>query len=222
MSDHLGHRARLRQRLAHDPRGLLDHELLELLLTFALPRRDTKPMAKALLARFGSLRAALLADPAQLVDIPGLGPATQTLWQTLQELVARMEAEPVARREQFQSPEQVARFLRPRLAHRPKEEFWVLLLDTKNRFLHLSCLTKGTVDQTAAYPREIAELALRHHASGLIVAHNHPSGDPIPSAADTELTARLARLCTDLGLRFLDHIIIGDPDFYSFQDHRRL
>jgi DNA repair protein RadC len=216
--DSSGHRSRLRHRLRHDPQSLLDHELLELLLTYALPRRDTKPMAKELLARFGSLRATLWADPHQVHLVPGLGEASATLWLLLQELWARMEAEPVGAREQFTSPGQVAGFLRARLAHRPKEEFWVLLLDTKNRFLHLSRLSQGTVDQTAAYPREVAELALRHHASAIIIAHNHPSGDPTPSTADRELTLRLHRVCTDLGIRLLDHIIMGNPNFFSFQD----
>ena len=220
--DHAGHRARLRQRLLRDPQGLLDYELVEMLLTFALPRRDTKPMAKELLARFGSVRGILFAPPEQVAQIPGLGPAVQALWSTFQELLARAEAEPVARKEQFTSPEQGAGFLRARLALRPKEEFWVLFLNTKNRFQHLARIAQGTIDQTAAYPREIAELALRHHASGIIVVHNHPSGDPTPSPTDHDLTERLGRICADLGLRFLDHIIVGNPDFYSFHANGHL
>lgn len=220
--DHAGHRTRLRQRLLRDPQSLLDHELIESLLTFALPRCDTKPMAKELLARFGSVRGVLFASPDQVAEVPGLGPAVQALWCTFQEILARAEAEPVARKAQFTSPEQVAGFLRTRLAHRPKEEFWVLLLNTKNHFLHLACIAQGTIDQTAAYPREIAEIALRHRASGIIMVHNHPSGDPTPSAADQDLTNRLRRICSDLGLRFLDHIIIGNPGFYSFQANAHL
>ncbi|MDO4767476.1 MAG: hypothetical protein Q4B25_04935, partial [Pseudomonadota bacterium] len=123
---HLGHRQRLRERLNASPRSLADYELLELLLTYVLPRRDTKPLAKDILARFGSLDRALMADPAALRDIPGLGDAVVTFWTALRECLVRKSAAPLARREIFSSPEQVRELVRARLGGLTKEEFWII------------------------------------------------------------------------------------------------
>lgn len=214
---HLGHRQRLRERLNASPRSLADYELLELLLTYVLPRRDTKPLAKDILTRFGSLDRALMADPAALRDIPGLGDAVVTFWTALRECLVRKSAAPLARRETFSSPEQVRELVRARLGGLTKEEFWVILTDTQNRLLRFEQVFRGTVDQTPAYPREILELALRHHASGVILVHNHPGGNPTPSRQDRELTDTLSRLSSELGLRLLDHLIVAGDDFVSFR-----
>lgn len=214
---HLGHRQRLRERLNASPRSLADYELLELLLTYVLPRRDTKPLAKDILARFGTLDRALMADPAALRDIPGLGDAVVTFWTALRECLVRKSAAPLARRETFSSPEQVRELVRARLGGLTKEEFWVILTDSQNRLLRFEQVFRGTVDQTPAYPREILELALRHHASGVILVHNHPGGNPNPSRQDRELTATLSRLSSELGLRLLDHLIVAGDDFVSFR-----
>lgn len=214
---HLGHRQRLRERLNASPRSLADYELLELLLTYVLPRRDTKPLAKDILARFGTLDRALMADPAALRDIPGLGDAVVTFWTALRECLVRKSAAPLARRETFSSPEQVRELVRARLGGLTKEEFWIILTDTQNRLLRFEQVFRGTVDQTPAYPREILELALRHHASGVILVHNHPGGNPNPSRQDRELTATLSRLSSELGLRLLDHLIVAGDDFVSFR-----
>lgn len=214
---HLGHRQRLRERLKASPRSLADYELLELLLTYVLPRRDTKPLAKDILARFGSLDRALMADPAALRDIPGLGDAVVTFWTALRECLVRKSAAPLTRRETFSSPEQVRELVRARLGGLTKEEFWVILTDSQNRLLRFERVSRGTVDQTPAYPREILELALRHHASGVILVHNHPGGSPNPSRQDRELTDTLSRLSSELGLRLLDHLIVAGDDFVSFR-----
>lgn len=214
---HLGHRQRLRERLNASPRSLADYELLELLLTYVLPRRDTKPLAKDILARFGSLDRALMVEPAALRDIPGLGDAVVTFWTALRECLVRKSAAPLARRETFSSPEQVRELARARLGGLTKEEFWVILTDSQNRLLRFEQVSRGTVDQTPAYPREILELALRHHASGVILVHNHPGGNPNPSRQDRELTDTLSRLSSELGLRLLDHLIVAGDDFVSFR-----
>jgi len=212
-----GHRQRLRERLAADPRALSDYELLELLLTHVLPRRDTKPVAKDMITRFGSLADALQADPDRLYEVPGLGEAAASLWRTLRECGARAACRPLAAREQFSSPEQVRDMVCSRLGHLTKEEFWVILVDNQNRLIRFERVFRGTVDQTAAYPREILELALRHHASGLILVHNHPGGDPTPSYQDRLLTETMGRLAADLGLRLLDHIIVTGRTCSSFR-----
>jgi DNA repair protein RadC len=214
---YLGHRQRLRERLDREPRSLGDHELLELLLTYVLPRKDTKIQAKTLLTRFGTLGDALTADPARVADIPGLGRGAATFWRTLQECLARKASGPVARKEQFTSPDQVRELIQSRLGHLTKEEFWVILVDNQNRLLCFEQVLQGTVDQTAAYPREILELALRQRASGLILVHNHPGGDPTPSLQDKKLTETMARLAPDLGLRLLDHLIVTSESYSSFR-----
>lgn len=212
-----GHRQRLRSRLDADPRLLSDYEVLELLLALALPRKDTKPMAKELLERFGSLAEALGADPRRIAEVSGLGPATASLWRLLHECRARQAGQPVTRREKFTSPDQVRDMVCSRLGHLAKEEFWVILLDNQNRLVRFERVFQGTVDQTAAYPREILELALRHQASGLILVHNHPGGDPTPSPQDRTLTEVIARLAGDLGLRLLDHLVVTAHSSSSFR-----
>jgi DNA repair protein RadC len=214
---YLGHRQRLRERLDADPRLLSDYEVLELLLAHALPRKDTKPMAKELLSRFGSLAEVLGTDPSRLADISGLGPATVSFWRLLHECRARQASQALTQREKFSSPDQVRDMVCSRLGHLAKEEFWVILLDNQNRLLRFERVFQGTVDQTAAYPREILELALRHQASGLILVHNHPGGDPAPSQQDRALTETMARLAGDLGLRLLDHLIVTARSYSSFR-----
>ena len=212
-----GHRQRLRDRLDAASRALSDHEVLELLLTYALPRKDTKPIAKDMIARFGSLGGALLADPERLAQIPGLGEGTATFWRLLHECRAREACRAVAKREKFSSPDQVRDMVCARLGHLTKEEFWVILVDNQNRLISFEPVFRGTVDQTAAYPREILELALRHHAGGLILVHNHPGGDLSPSPQDKNLTETIARLASDLGLRLLDHLVVTAEGFSSFR-----
>lgn len=214
---YLGHRERLRERLDNAPQALSDYEVLELLLTYALPRKDTKPIAKEMLSRFGSLGDALLADPGRIAEIPGLGEGAARFWRTLHECRARKACGSIARREKFSSPDQVRDMVCSRLGHLTKEEFWVILVDNQNRLISFERVFQGTVDQTAAYPREILELALRHHAGGLILVHNHPGGNPVPSSHDKTLTETIARLADDLGLRLLDHIIVTAETYSSFR-----
>lgn len=212
-----GHRSRLRDRFNAAPLAVADYELLELLLTYALPRKDTKAPAKELLRQFGSLQDVLAAAPERIAEIPGLGPGTATLWRILQECQARRANAPLVCRETFTSPEQVRELVCSRLGHLSKEEFWVLLVDNQNRLISFERIQQGTVDQTAAYPREILELALKRHASGLILVHNHPGGNPSPSEPDKQLTTRLSRISEDLGLRLLDHLIVAGNTFTSFR-----
>jgi DNA repair protein RadC len=140
----------------------------------------------------------------------------------MHECRARMACRPMTRREKFTSPEQVRDMVCARLGHLTKEEFWIILVDNQNRLLRFERVFQGTVDQTAAYPREIIELALRHHASGLILVHNHPGGDPSASSQDLALTESLGRLATELGLRLLDHIIVTGQTFSSLRSQGHL
>ncbi len=215
---YLGHRQRLRERLLAEPKVLADYELLELLLGQVLPRRDTKPLAKALLARFGTLREAMNARADALRELPGFGEGLLGHWELLRELFARLGEAPVRERQVFSGPEVVAEAARARIGHLGVEEFWVALVDNKNRLVAWERVGRGTVDETPMYPREVLALALKHQASGVILAHNHPGGDPSPSVQDRELTRRMVRAAQELGLRVLDHVIVAEARHFSFQD----
>lgn len=215
---YLGHRQRLREKLQSEPKALADYELLELLLGQVLPRRDTKPLAKALLARFGTLRGVLTARPEALLEVPGFGEGLTGHWTLLAEVFARLGEAPVRERQVFSGPEVVAEAARARIGHLPVEEFWVALVDNKNRLVAWERVGKGTVDETPVYPREVLALALKHQASGVILTHNHPGGDPAPSIQDRDLTRRICRAAQELGLRVLDHLIVTESAHFSFQD----
>ncbi len=217
-----GHRQRLRTRLQCDPRQLADYELLEVVLGFVIPRRDTKPLAKKLLQRFKTLRGVFSAQPEELEEVDGIGQATASFWAAFNELKARIEEAPVHSRVVFSSPRVVADVAKARLGDKVSEEFWVALVDSQNRLMSWECVSKGTVDQAPVYPREVLSLALERKASGIIMVHNHPGGDPRPSQADIELTQRIGRVARDLGVRVLDHLIIAESDYYSFQSQGML
>lgn len=210
-----GHRSRLRERLGKNPGDLADYEILELLLGQVLMRRDTKPLAKELLARFQTLRGVLDAKPAELRTVPGFGPGLENFWLLLREVMARHAESPLRQRECLSSPEAVAAVARSRLAGHDHEETWIAYVDTQNRLLAWEQSSKGTVDNTVIYPRDIMERAIVLKASGFILVHNHPGGSASPSGADLQITEHLKRSAQTLGLRFLDHIIVTDAGYAS-------
>lgn len=216
---YLGHRQRLRERLTRDPGALADYEILELVLAAVQPRRDTKPLAKAILARFGSLKEAMLARPAQLADLAGVGPAVLAHWTLLAELYARMAEAGPRKRQVLSGPEEVAGAAMARIGSLGTEEFWAAFLDNKNRVIAWERVSSGTVDQTPVYPREILSRALLHQAANLILAHNHPGGSTMPSEEDRLLTMRIVKAARELGVGVLDHLVVTDSEFYSFNDH---
>jgi DNA repair protein RadC len=225
MSNHphyLGHRKRLKDRLVKESGALQDYEILELMLGYAIPQRDTKPLAKELLARFATLSGVLSARDEELVQVPGFGKGLATYWVLLREFWARFHTGPLRRREILDGPEKVAEMARSRIGFSEIEEFWLALVDNKNRLIGFERVSTGTVDQTPVYAREILHLALRYRASGVILVHNHPGGDPSPSAQDVALTGRLKETAAELGLRVLDHLVVAEHGFFSFQSHGML
>lgn len=214
-----GHRERLRRRLMDEPRALADYEVLELLLAQTLPRADTKPLAKELLLVFGGLRGVLEAPEAELVRVPGFGPALAHAWRLMAELRARLAEEPLRRRETLSSPDVVAEGAKARFGSRRTEEFWAALVDNKNRVLSWERISSGITDQTAVFPRQVLALAIEREASGVILVHNHPGGDPAPSREDRLLTQRIAAAARELDVRVLDHLIVTADSYYSFQEH---
>jgi len=214
---YLGHRQRLKERFLRDGRSLEDYEILELLLGYGLPRRDTKPLAKRLLTRFGSLRGILAAKPQELTEVEGFGQGLALFWRLWREFWARIHQDTLQKRTSIQSPQEVIELARARIGFEPKESFWAVLVDNKNRVLDFQQVGQGTVDQAPVYPREIVSAALRRDASGVILVHNHPGGDPAPSSQDVDFTRRVHALGQELGIRILDHIIVAEDQSYSFQ-----
>ena len=219
---YLGHRRRLKDRLMENPRALADYEILELLLGYVNVRRDNKPLAKELLRRFGSVRGVLLAREEELRGVPGIGPGALefvTLWR---EAWARFHEQPLRERALLNSPDIVAEMARARIGANEREEFWMALVDTKNRLIGWEQVSQGTIDQAVIYPREILSVAIRHKASGVILVHNHPSGDPRPSVQDIDFTRRIRTAARELDLRVLDHLVVTDDRFFSFQSEGML
>lgn len=201
---------------------MADYEILELLLGQVVARRDMKPLAKELLARYKSIRGVLSASVEELRTIEGFGPALEAHWVLLRELRARFEESALVERPALNSPQAVADLAIARLGGSKAEEFWIALVDNKNRLIGWERLSQGTVDQTAVYPREVLALALERKASGIIMVHNHPGGDPKPSKQDIALTKRIVRTAQELSIRMLDHLVVTENDYFSFQSQALL
>ncbi|MBI9081414.1 MAG: DNA repair protein RadC [Pseudodesulfovibrio sp.] len=219
---YIGHRQRLKDKLARNSRGLADYEILELVLALVLPRGDTKPLAKELITRFGSLKDAIMARPDQLDGVKGVAKGVQSQWLLMQELFARLGESSARSGKPLSDPAEVAKAAMARIGNKGVEEFWAAFLDSKNRVIAWEQVSKGTVNATPVFPREIMVTALRMEAVSIILAHNHPGGDPTPSPEDIMLTEKVMETARGLDIRVLDHIIVTDCDFYSFNDHGRI
>jgi DNA repair protein RadC len=212
------HRARLRQRFDEaGPGALADYELLELMLFRTIPRRDTKPLAKALLARFGDLAAVLAAPAPRIAEVEGAGPAVAQDLKIAQALLERAAKTALAQRTMISSWSQLVDYCRMSMAHEPREQFRVLFLDVKNQLIADEVLNQGTVDHAPVYPREVARRALELSAAAVILAHNHPSGDPRPSAADAAITRDIAAALAAVSIKVHDHLVVGRSGVESFR-----
>ena len=209
LPDHAGHRARLRQRLLADPAGLLDHELIEYLLALAIPRRDTKPLAKALLAEFGGIGGLLTAEPEAMMRVDGMGDAAAAAIRIAQGSALRLLHAQVADRPMLANWQALLDYLRADMAHRGVELFRVLHLNTRNILIRDEIMNHGTVDQAPVHVREVIRRALELQSAAIILVHNHPSGDPSPSRADIEITRRIVEAGKPLNIAVHDHLIIG-------------
>ena len=213
-----GHRQRLRSRLlAAGPDSVADHELLEMVLFLALPRRDTKPIARSLLTRFGSFANAITAPLPELVAVEGMGEAGAAALKTVQAAALRLVRAEVQGQPVLADWDLLMGYLNAQLARERVEQFRILFLDNKNRLLADEAQARGTVNHTPVYPREVARRALELHATALILVHNHPSGDPAPSRQDIEMTAEIGRAVATLGVVLHDHVIVGNGKWVSFR-----
>jgi DNA repair protein RadC len=213
-----GHRDRLRQRFREGgDRALADYELLELLLFRLIPRRDTKPIAKALLARFGSLPEVLGAPVQLLTEVKGVGGSVATDLKLVASIAHRMLKGELKGRQVLASWSSVIEYCRAAMAFEAREQFRVLFLDKKNALIADEVQQTGTVDHTPVYPREVVKRALELSATAIILVHNHPSGDPTPSRADIEMTKLIIETARPLGITVHDHIIIGKDGHASLK-----
>lgn len=216
--DNSGHRNRLRQRfMKSGADSLPDYELLELILFPALPRRDTKPLAKALLKHFGSFAEVISADPRELQTIDGIGEAAVVALKTVQAASLRLALGEVMDRPVLTSWDKLVKYCRASMAYEKSEQFRILFLNKKNVLIADEVQQQGTVDHTPVYPREVMRRALELGATAIIMVHNHPSGDPSPSRADIEMTKEVKEAGEKLGIVVHDHVIVSKSGNNSFK-----
>lgn len=218
-----GHRARMRQRLLKaGPDAVADHEMLEMVLFLALPRRDTKPIGKALLARFNSFGAVISAPLAELMTVEGLGEAGAAALKLVQGAALRLLRQKTATEPVFTNWDRLVDYLSASMAHERVEQFRVLFLDTRNRLIADEVQSRGSINHAPAYPREVARRCLELHATAVILAHNHPSGEPTPSREDVAMTADIQRALATMGITLHDHVIVAHSRCLSFRQEKLL
>lgn len=212
-----GHRDRLRERFLAAPEALPDYEILELLLFMAIPRRDVKPIAKILIARFGNLAGVLNAGAAELTGVEGVSENTAAALQTIRAAGLRLLKQEIVQRPVLASWQRLLDYLHAAMAHEKKEHFRLLFLNKKNELIADEVQQSGTVDHTPAYPREIMKRALEVGATALILVHNHPSGDASPSKADIEMTKQILAAAAPFNIMVHDHLIVSRTGTVSFK-----
>ncbi len=213
-----GHRDRLRQRFRDNgDTALADYELLELLLFRLIPRRDTKPIAKALLERFGTLAGVFGADIKLLQEISGVGEAVALDLKLMSAIAHRMLKSDIKGKTVLSSWSSVIDYCHAAMAYETREQFRILFLDKRNALIADEVQQRGTIDHTPVYPREVVKRALDLSATAIILVHNHPSGDPTPSRADIDMTRVIIDTAKPLGITIHDHIIIGKEGHASLK-----
>ena len=215
---HMGHRKRLRDRfMAAGEEALPDYELLELVLYQAVPRGDTKPLAKALIKRFGGFAEVISAEPRRLAEVRGVGRAVTATLKIVQAAAIRLSRNRIMGRTAISSWDALLDYCQASMAYSATEQFRILFLDRKNALIADEVQQKGTVDHTPVYPREVVKRALELGASAVIMVHNHPSGDPTPSGADIDMTRQVIDAGKPLGIAVHDHIVVGKGSYTSFK-----
>jgi DNA repair protein RadC len=215
-----GHRSRMRDKLLNrGPDALADYELLEMLLFYAMPKGDTKPLAKALINRFGSFAAVLAAPPKDLFAFAGLAEFGVSALKLVQASALRLAKAELTERPILNNWDRLTDYLNAVLGRERIEQFRVLFLDSKNRLLADELLGRGTVNHTPVYPREILKRALELHAMAIILVHNHPSGDPSPSDDDIDVTREIKAAANMLQIALHDHVIVGNGRCFSLRSN---
>lgn len=219
--DYLGHRERLRRRfLLGGGRDMPDYELLELLLTIAIPRRDVKPLAKELIRKFGSFAEVVNAPLEELMLVKGVKENTAAVLRIVRECSVRSSWQSLKGTDApvISDFDAMVDYCRSAMAYQMVEEFWIIFLNSKLYVIGEEIQQRGTVDQVAIHPREVIKSAMMHGASAMILVHNHPSGIVTPSKADMEITKRIKEAAEAVSIRLFDHLIISKSSVYSFHN----
>lgn len=217
-ADYLGHRKRLRDRfLKTGFDGFADYEVIELLLSLNTPRKDCKPMAKAVIEKYGNIVGALDAPIDELMQIDGIGPSNAIGVKIFQNILEIYAKEKINLKKELNTPQMLFEFLKEKIGKEKKEHFAILFFDTRNKLI-INNVSVGSLNASIIHPREVFNDAVLKKASHVIVAHNHPSGDPTPSAEDINTTKRLVEAGKILGISVLDHMIITKNNYYSFAE----
>lgn len=215
---YIGHRERIKNKFKSEGlKAFLDHEVLELLLTFSIPRKDTKKIAWSLIHAFGSLDNVLEASYSDLQKIKGLGPQSALLINISREIITRYSYNKVQHRQNISNQIELYNYCSANLKNRKQECFEVLFLDIKKRLLGTEILAEGNIDRATISIRKLAELICKYGAKNIICVHNHPSGDPTPSQEDIDMTNDLKFVLKALSTELIDHIIVGAGRIYSLQ-----
>jgi DNA repair protein RadC len=216
---HLGHRERLKDRFERAGiAGLQDYEVLELLLFYALPRKDVKPLAKDLMRRFGSLKGVLDAGHESLEGVPGIGRHAALLFRLVRDLGSLYLQKRAEEKEQISSTKELIDYCLSSMGGLKDEHFAVIYLNARNKIIKVETIQEGIVNQAVVYPRKVLEKALKHKASAIILVHNHPSGHVRPSDADIRLTRVLQDAARVMDIVLHDHLIVGENRFFSFRE----
>jgi DNA repair protein RadC len=214
-----GHRKRLRDKfLDSGLTGFHDYEIVELLLTLAMPRKDCKDAAKAAMRQFKTLQGVLEASPKALCEVPGIGPKNLFGIKLIKAVADRYLKKRLLHKDVLNNSKELFEYLYHSIRDKNRECFNVVFLDAKNRVAATETLFEGTLTASSVYPREVVLAALNHHAAALIFAHNHPSGDPKPSQEDVAITRQLVFACKVVGIAVHEHLIIGNNRYFSFAD----
>ena len=217
---HKGHRQRLKEQcLAVGFDGMPSHQVLEVLLFYAMPQRDTNKLAHELIEHFGSFAGVLNADYQELLQIPGVGSHTASLLALLPEFFRRYQLDSFGKRPCIRDRRQLGEYAQSLFTGASKENMYMLCMDAQHNLKGTVVINKGTINQVYVYPRETVELALRYNARFVALAHNHPGGALQPSAADVQLTERLAAILNSIGITMVDHVIVAGDSYYSFAEH---
>lgn len=220
--DYIGHRQRLKARFAADKgRSMPDYEILELILMYALPRKDVKPLAKTLIRHYTNLANVLAAPIEELMNIPGVGNNTAILFALFHACSNKICWENLENRDGpiLSNKKKIVDYCRTRIGYEDKEQVLILYLDVHGCFIRDSIEQSGTIDAVMISSREIISNMLMYNAKGIILVHNHPSGDPTPSKADIAMTKELIKALKTVNMYMDDHIVISQRGYYSFREH---
>lgn len=216
-----GHRQRIKEKILNNHiESMQDYEILEALLMYSIPRNDVKPLAKELLNKYKTLKNIVMAPTDSFTNIKGIAKNTLCFFKIIHEVYCRFDKEEIDNQIPLNTPDKVALYCQSRMSHLNHEQFRVLFLNKKNQLIKDLIMQNGTIDKAAIFPREIIATALNLGAGGLILVHNHPSGDPTPSKADFDITEQIKKSANTMDMMVFDHIIVGKNKFYSMKTNK--